>query len=142
MSSDRWSTKKLDRLADVVSQLAIQVQQMNLQIVQLGDRVDRTCTSLDGLVNTLQNSKSTESVSPQPADFTQYSGVQALQQQLQQLTQQLSQLSDRVKVLEHRGLTTSSPTLQPLTTIEDEIEDDIEDEPDEILWDFMDPAEQ
>ncbi len=132
MPSERWTSKKLNRLADGVDQLMAQVQQMQLQIVHLSDRVDRTCNSLDRLVNALQNAKSTQ---PEPIETP---ANDALNSRMQQMEQQLHQLSDRVKSLERRELTLSPPQLQPVL-IED---DDVEDEPDEILWDFLEPSER
>lgn len=141
MSTKRWTKKKLNRLADVVSQLTIQVQQMQLQMVQLSDRVDRTCHSLDGLVNALQQGPAKQpEPNPSPTDAALTNA--ALNARFQQMEQQIQQLGDRVKALERRELTMLPPPIQPPVQPMLMEDDDIEDEPDEILWDFLEPSER
>lgn len=128
-SVTEWTNERLNQLADSVERLTDLVQQMGSQIGQLGQRVEQTRSSVDDLVNVVTISMPPTFRAPanlNPPD-KQLDRLAALEQQMQQLTQ-------RVKSLEQQLVSVPSPMTVPL-----ELDEEIEDEPDEILWDFIEP---
>lgn len=134
-----WTDKKLHKLTDRVDQLTVQVQQMGAQMSELGQRIDQTRGSIDQLVDLIRTnlSQSEGVMTPsQQHDRQQHDRqLSDLLNRFNQIEQQMLHLSNRVNYLESRNATSMFPQTQPVFS-----EDEIEDEPDEILWDFMEPA--
>jgi hypothetical protein len=145
VASQEWTDERLNHLAT-------QVEKISIELSQLGQRVEQVCSSVDRLVTAitvsptvtaptvvptgstglqkpvqLMNQLSAQVPIPQSQEWL--SRLSALEAQVQQLTQQLGYLERRLPAGITVGMT--APALVE--------EEDIDDEPDEILWDFMEP---
>lgn len=138
MSIEQWTDQKLDKLADIVDRLVRQVDRLSSQIDQLGSRLERTADSVDALIGVIQpqmgsSSEAITHPTDPPTDpsidpsIDWATRVSALEAQMQQLTQRVQGL-ERSQFISH----------VPRSGIPLE-EEEIEDEPDEILWDFIEP---
>lgn len=112
------NAQSIHQLAATVSQIAEQLQQVSLQLNQLGGQVVPK---------------------PQTASAERFSSLEDLVRQLgirvSGLERQLEQATSRPAVDEFVKLVELETA-----EVETEIDDEIEDEPDEILWDFIDPV--
>lgn len=135
---ERWTDQKLDKLADAVERLADQMQQMHRQIGHLGNRVEQTCTSADSLVAVI-------STQPMPLETTYLADASDVPptdwlDRLATLEQQVLQLTEQVKHLERRAAANLNPSITLAGPTAPFVDDDVDDEPDEILWDFIEPT--
>jgi outer membrane murein-binding lipoprotein Lpp len=131
---ERWTDQKLDKLADIVDRLVSQADRLSSQIDQLGSRLERTADSIDALIGVVQPQMgSVPEAVANPTDpqtdpsIDWVARVSALEAQVQQLAQRVQGLERNqfISHVPHSGITLE--------------EEEIEDEPDEILWDFMEP---
>lgn len=144
MATDRWSDKRLSQLADLIERLATQVQQLHGQVGQVSQQVEQTCLRVDQLTATIRSSNASSNASPAvsgatPDVFASVDTARTISNDLMRLEARLEQLDRRVKGLEHPPV--AAPLLQPAVVAHTD-DDEIEDEPDEVLWDFLDPAER
>jgi phage shock protein A len=155
MSKKRWTHKKLNQLADLVEVLALQVQQMQGQIGLLSHQVEQTCLRLDRLTEVMhaadvtQPTPAIESTSITESDSSRLTRIEFKLNQIELRLNQgelrlnrgdgrLDRLEARLQVLEGRQEQVAS--VLPPIRMDDS--DEIEDEPDEVLWDFLDPVER
>lgn len=124
MTSNSQIVQSLSQIATQVSQLAAQLQQIGLQLNALGQQVAQNQVAVEqAAVNQTANS------TPQPELLERFASLEELVQKL----------SIRVNMLERREVAFTAP-LQPAVQPAVELDEDTEDEPDEILWDFIEPA--
>lgn len=121
MTSKSQIALSITQLANTVSQIARQLQQIGLQLNALGRQVAQEQTALE------QISQAQPSV-PQTELLERFASLEDLVQQL----------NIRVQALERREVAFAAPLL-PDAELE-ATEADTEDEPDEILWDFIEPV--
>lgn len=148
MAIERWTDQRLDKLAESMERLIGQLHLLGNQISQVGNRVEQTCNRVDTFVDLGRADPSPSADSNHPAPNRHRSVEQTVGQTVDQssypldrltaLESQMQQLTQRVQYLERREVVLS-PQVLPALAVEEE---DIEDEPDEILWDFLDPAER
>jgi chromosome segregation ATPase len=120
VTSNSQIVQSLSQIATQVSQLAAQLQQIGLQLNALGQQVAQNQVAVEqAAVDQTANS------TPQPELLERFASLEELVQKL----------SIRVNMLERREVAFTAP-LQPAV----ELDEDTEDEPDEILWDFIEPA--
>jgi CII-binding regulator of phage lambda lysogenization HflD len=132
---EQWNDEKLNKLAEIVNHLAGQLQQISNQVTQLGYRVEQMRSSVDHLVSVIETYSF-----PQQEVVSRTPNLQKQDwlDRLTQLEEQVNHLSNRIKYLERQDAAFKMP-IQPTFVVD---EDEIEDEPDEILWDFMEPSTQ
>lgn len=142
---EQWTDERLDKLANTVERLAEHMQQMHHQIEQLGNRVEQTCSRADSLVAAISSQPmpletiyvADPSDGLPPADW--FTRLATVEQQMQQLTEQIKHLERRfAATLKPSNLNCSNFNLSVPTPPFGE--DDVDDEPDEILWDFIEPS--
>ncbi len=138
MTNQQWTEERLSRLAD-------QVEQIGSQLGELGNRVEQICGSVDRLVALMTTSLPAASTSakeiaspPEPLQLS-LTRLTALEAQVQQLTQRLSDLERQHVTQVAESSAQERTSLIGLAELEDE---EIDDEPDEILWDFMEPSDR
>ncbi|MFM7423871.1 MAG: hypothetical protein ACKO7W_02510 [Elainella sp.] len=125
---------KLDRLADLINQRFDQLEGRAGALSLPSHRPDPAHTP------DRQNQTAEAEAVRQPPEATHPQPEPIWQTRLTELEQQVQQLTRRVQDLERQAF---NPTLGGLGVSEIILEDDdMEDQPDEILWEFMEPGER
>lgn len=133
-----------------MDRLVNQLQQLGNQLEQMGNRMDRTCNSVNALVKiqwTGVQVNPPESSEKASLEYKSHADAKPdIDHRLTSLETQIQSLVHRIQALERQTIIPSSLAMAqvaPLAQgIEDEDDDGIEDEPDEVLWDFIDPADR
>lgn len=125
----QWTNKKLSKLAETVSQFASQLELLQEQVSQMNQTVAYSSGRIDTLIQVLAGQ------SDLPSDPAIRTEAVVESDRLEAITTQVQQLNYRLQILERRELSQAAVGL--LESIEDE---EIEDEPDEVLWDFIEPG--
>jgi chaperonin cofactor prefoldin len=141
---EQWTDERLNKLANTVERLAEQMQQMHQRIDQLGDQIEQTCSNADSLMTAI----STQPMLVETTYLDDSSDSPSVDwvARLATVEQQMQQLTEQIKHLERRLTANFNPSNLNLANFNRSVptapfaEDDVDDEPDEVLWDFIEPT--
>jgi len=116
VTTDPQTIERINQLATTISQIAGQLQQIGLQLNQLGQPIQaRPLASSENQSN--------------------------LEERFSSLEDLVQQLTIRLGALERREVALTAPLLAvPAELAKSDLDSDTDDEPDEVLWDFIEPV--